>query len=274
MRVGMPVGVRVGVRAVLGGRYDRYAWEPVTAGMSGAAVWRLGAELYLKVGPGVAAEAERCAWLAGYGLPAPEVVEHGIDEEHGEWVLSAALAGRSAAEPWPAGQRAGVVDALADLARALHGLPVGECPFDRSLAVTLPLARAAVADGSAEAEGVEDPAGLLARLEAGWPAEGGPVARHEGLRVLEEDLAVCHGDFCLPNVLLDPVSLRVTGVIDLGRLGVADRAADLGLMTRSLADGRLNPQYGAAGAARFLDRYGGAVAEQRLAYYRELDLLA
>jgi len=41
------------------------------------------------------------------------------------------------------------------------------------------------------------------------------------------DLAVCHGDFCLPNVVLDPETLVVTGILDVGRLGIADRHLDL-----------------------------------------------
>ena len=43
-----------------------------------------------------------------------------------------------------------------------------------------------------------------------------------------------HGDFCLPNFLLKDDSL--TGVIDLGRAGVADKWCDIALCYRSLKD--------------------------------------
>ena len=49
-----------------------------------------------------------------------------------------------------------------------------------------------------------------------------------------EVLAVTHGDWCLPNVVVDPEKLTVTGLLDTGRMGRADRYTDLALMNRSL----------------------------------------
>ncbi len=87
-----------------------------------------------------------------------------------------------------------------------------------------------------------------------------------------EDVVVCHGDFCLPNILVDPETLRPTGVVDLGRAGIADRYADLALAVRSLA-GPLNRQYGPHDARRFLDRYllGEPADNDRIAFYCLLD---
>src|SRR6478735_4883269 len=51
-------------------------------------------------------------------------------------------------------------------------------------------------------------------------------------RVAQEgaQLAVCHGDLCLPNVVVDPDSSQVRGLIDLGRLGKADPYVDIALL--------------------------------------------
>ena len=48
-----------------------------------------------------------------------------------------------------------MVDALADMTSRLHALPVDECPFDRTLRVTGPLARAAAAAGEVDLEDLD-----------------------------------------------------------------------------------------------------------------------
>jgi kanamycin kinase len=212
----------------------RLTWQIVTAGRSGATVARRGG-LYRKTSDDpshdLPAEGARLSWLRDHGIPAAEVVEcrPGL-------LVTAEVPGRSAAEPWPEASRPRVVDALAEIARTLHSLPVADCPFDRRLAVVIPPASAA-------------------RLLSDRPPH--------------EDLVVCHGDLCLPNVLLDPATVRVTGLIDAGLLGVADRWADLALATRSLSGG-LNPQYGAWAADRFLSAYGIAPDPEKEAFYRML----
>lgn len=206
-------------------------WEPVTTGHSGARVSRAG-EVFRKEADDVdlREEAARMRWLRDQGFPAPRVLKC---ESH--LLVTAALPGRTAAEPWPEDDRPRVVDALAAFMRRLHALPVDDCPFDRRVGPTLPV-----------------------ELRDSRPDS--------------EDLVVCHGDPCLPNVLLDPVTLAVTGVVDVGRLGVADRWADLALTTRSLTS-HLNPQYGSWAADRFLAAYGTDPDPARSDFYRRLDRL-
>ena len=57
-----------------------------------------------------------------------------------------------------------------------------------------------------------------------------------------EDLAVTHGDFCLPNVFFDGKRAQI---IDVGRGGVADKYQDVALLYRSLR-GNLGGRYGGA----------------------------
>jgi aminoglycoside phosphotransferase len=83
-------------------------------------------------------------------------------------------------------------------------------------------------------------------------------------------LVVCHGDLCVPNVLFDPDTCQVSGVIDTSSLGVADRWVDLAIATRSMTC-ELNLQYGSWAADRYLGRYGIAPDPGKTAFYRLLD---
>jgi aminoglycoside phosphotransferase len=257
-------------------RFRGRTWVPVTLGLSGAKVWRLDGNpvLYVKTtehaqhhdgGTSLRAEADRLRWLAARGLRVPEVVDAGVDDQF-SWLVTTALAGRTAADPWPEAQRSAVVDALADIASTLHAVPTDGCPFDRRLAVVVPLALEA-----ADRDLVD-----LVDLDAersGWTA----TQLAEALlatRPHDEDPVVCHGDFCLPNVLLDPSTLEVVGLVDVGRTGVADRHADIALITRSLGHD-MNSQFGPDYAHRFIDRYvalsGASITDAKLDFFRLLD---
>jgi aminoglycoside phosphotransferase len=120
-----------------------------------------------------------------------------------------------------------------------------------------------------------------------WPAAERPAvlaAIADGLRQLHslsdspfrspfpgEAEVVTHGDYCCPNVFVDPETLRFTGVLDLSHLGTGDRYVDLALMYGSLSN-TLNPQYGGPPAARqFVEAYGGDPDDPRITYYIDLD---
>lgn len=254
-------------------RYSGHAWTPVSVGCSDALVYRLDGvtDLYVKVGnlsnnpdtgDDLGAEAERMSWLAKVGIPTAEVVDFGVSDDCA-WLVTTAVPGRSAAEHWPADQRPHVIDALADFTRTLHSLWIEDCPFDRTLAVTMPAAAHAVGQHLVDANRL-DPA------YEGWAPQQLLDEAHATLPG-SEDLVVCHGDLCLPNVLLDPDTLMVTGLIDVGRLGSADRYSDLALATRSIAGGQ-NPQYSVHQADRHLSSYGvEQVDTARVTFYRLLD---
>ncbi len=202
-------------------------------------------------------EADRLLWLASYGFPVPEVVE--VGEADGlSWLVTTAVPGVPAGGPWRAAERAAVLDAVADLARALHAVPAAECPFDRTLAVTLPRCRVAVELGTVDLDDLDE-------RHAGWSGAD-LLAELDALPAPAEDVVVCHGDLGLDNVLIDPRTLTVSGVLDAGRLGRADRWLDLAVVLRDLTE-----ELGVAPEG-FLRRYGvSAVDEERYRYYRLMD---
>ncbi|EMB03641.1 Aminoglycoside 3'-phosphotransferase [Vibrio cholerae O1 str. Inaba G4222] len=54
----------------------------------------------------------------------------------------------------------------------------------------------------------------------------------------------------MPNFMVDPKTLQCTGLIDLGRLGTADRYADLALMIANAEENWAAPEGRQRGRAR------------------------
>ncbi|GMA30164.1 aminoglycoside 3'-phosphotransferase [Litorihabitans aurantiacus] len=212
---------------------------PVWRNGIGGLTFRAG-DHYVKWGPlntetTMADEAERLAWAAPH-TPVPAVVEHGADASH-EWLVTRALAGRSAVDPRWIADPATAVRAVGRGLRALHdALPVAECPFDWDVAARI---------AHAQRRGRQVPTELR---------EPPPIDR----------LVVCHGDACVPNTLLDDGGAWV-GHVDLGALGVADRWADLAVAAMST-----EWNYGPGWADELVAAYGVDPDPVRQAYYRDL----
>ena len=120
------------------------SWEPVTSGRSGAMVARGHGTFRKQVADhsvDLRPEAERLLWLQAQGIPAPEVLE-----SQRSLLVTRAVPGLTAADPWPADLRPRVVTALARLSADLHSLSVEDCPFDRRLTTVLPQALEAEVD--------------------------------------------------------------------------------------------------------------------------------
>lgn len=212
------------------------------------------------------AERDRLRWLASTPIPVPGVLAWEEDRDRAT-LLTTALPGVPASD-LSAEAAVAATESLVRLFTDLHSLPTASCPFDRTLAVTVPLASASVAAGLVDEEEFDterrgrSATALLDELTA---------SRGRAAELEPDDLVICHGDACLPNVLVDPETLEVTGIVDVGRLGVADRHLDLALLTRSMSIPGLNPGYGTDAAQRLLVAYPTDVDPWRLEFYRLLD---
>ena len=77
-------------------------------------------------------------------------------------------------------------------------------------------------------------------------------------------LVVCHGDACVPNTLLSDAGDPIAHV-DLGRLGVGDRWADIAVAAMST-----EWNFGPGWEGAVLEGYGIEPDEARMAFYRDL----
>ncbi|OHT82593.1 APH(3'') family aminoglycoside O-phosphotransferase [Mycobacteroides saopaulense] len=245
---------------------DLSAWEPVTTGESGASVYLSpDRSRYAKTGSAdLEAERDRIEWLSGQHIPGPTVLEW----SSGPVLITSAVEGTHA-DRLPADDLDKAWPAIADAVRRLHSLPTTGCPFTRDLATTLALAQDVVARGAVNPDFLPDEdrgrpvTELLSRISTQFSER---LAQETG------DLVVCHGDLCLPNIVIAP-DYSVAGFIDLGRLGLADRHADLALLFANSRETWPEDTHAAAAHARFQDIYGTPADPVRLEFYLRLDPL-
>ncbi|WP_162294297.1 APH(3'') family aminoglycoside O-phosphotransferase [Mycobacteroides abscessus] len=250
---------------------DLSAWEPIVTGESGACVYRSpdGSRYAKKGGADLAGERDRIEWLSAQRIPGPSVLEWATTSD-GPLLITSAVPGVPA-DQLDSEDLGRAWSAIAAAVRDLHALPTAGCPFSRGLAAMATLARDVVARDAVNPDFLTDedrerPATeLLCRVVAELPRR---------LAQEPDDLVVCHGDLCLPNIVIAPGGFSVAGFIDLGRLGLADRHADLALLFANAretwpGDGWVT----AAAHERFLNRYGASADPERLAFYLRLDPL-
>lgn len=186
---------------------------------------------------------EREALLGGYfhkkGL-APAVLDYFSEEE--DWILTKAGVGEDATNSLYLADPARLCDLLADCLHFLHESGFSDCPVKDYTAEYLQRAE------ENYQKGLFDPTLLPEKYSFSTAEQAWSVAR-EGKALLRADTLI-HGDFCLPNVLLD--GWKFSTFIDLGNGGVGDRHVDLFWGAWSLWFNTGKEQY----AHRFLDAYG------------------
>jgi aminoglycoside phosphotransferase len=235
---------------------DSYPIELVTAGWSEDTVYRLhGAETcYLKTGVDLRVEHDCLRWLEGR-LPAPRVLHYEVVDGL-QYLLMTAVPGVMMHEVGLPYRRR--VQLMAEGARMWHALPVDECPFDWRLDAHLARAQYNVTNDLIDRDDF-DP------VKRGCSAQS-VLDQVRRARPASEDLVVVHGDYCLPNILVDPLTEQLTGFVDVGRMGVADRFVDLALASRSIAF-----NLGADWIMPFMADYGIPMDRAKYDFFTRLD---
>lgn len=164
-------------------------------------------------------------WLEGK-LPVPKVLCY--EEEEGKsYILMTRCQGEGLCSTYYMERPKEQARLLAQALKMLWCVDISECPSDTSLSRKLQMASQSVSLHQVNIEDAEpdtfgekgfvSPEALLSWLELHCP---------------DEELVLSHGDFCLPNVLAKDG--EITGFVDLGKCGVADKWCDIALAHRSI----------------------------------------
>lgn len=179
-------------------------------------------------------EYKMMSWLDGK-LPIPEIHGYARNGEN-DFLLMSKLKGCMACDISFLKEPVLLTEMLAEGLKMLWNVDMSSCPLPLNLERKLEMAAYAVENNKVDMEntepntfgedGFKNPSQLLEWLIANKP---------------KEELVFSHGDFCLPNIFIE--NNKVSGFIDLGRSGIADKWQDIALCYRSLLH-NYNGKYG------------------------------
>ena len=220
------------------------------SGLSGAQTLLIdrGAGAYLKIAPcGTLARAALLQrYWAGRALSAELLMYLSEDRDY---LVTAPVPGRDGTAEEYLARPERLCDVFGAELRQLHDMDFSDCPVDQLGEL---LARA---PGAAFEQWLLDD---LRPFIGGASAENAASEIRAGQGLLRRD-ALIHGDYCLPNIMLD--GWRRTGFIDVAEGGIGDRHWDIVWGLWTIHHNLKKTEYG----ERFLDAYGrDAVDKDRL----------
>ena len=157
-------------------------------------------------------EARLTRYFHSLGLGAEVLSYQSLDED---WLLTRRVVGEDMTHPSVLADPIRLCDTLAECLRMLHALPPEGCPIENHTARYL-----ATAEENYRA-GLFDPS--FADIPDLTPDGAWERVTSQG-HLLQND-TLLHGDYCLPNIMLE--DWHFSGFIDLGNGGIGDRHVDL-----------------------------------------------
>lgn len=180
-------------------------------------------------------EAQLARYFHRKGLTAPVEAYLSLDKD---WLLTRRVPGEDATAACWRAEPARLAEKAGEILRMIHETAAADCPVADRMTDYCALAEENHRRGLCD----------LSRSGFASPEEAYRVFR-EGRALLKNDTLI-HGDYCLPNFLLD--GWRFTGLIDLGAAGLGDRHVDLYWGAWSLGFNLKTDRF----RDRFLDAYG------------------
>jgi kanamycin kinase len=208
-----------------------------------------GPGFYLKTAPKgtLKREAAMTEFFHRKGLGA-EVLAYESGEK--DWLLTRRIPGEDCIDQQYLSDPMRLCDTTAHLLRELHEMDISGCPVPNRTAEYLATARKNYENKAYDMDLFPDNWGYAT------PEEAWRVVEETG-KYLKAD-TLLHGDYCLPNILLD--HWNFSGFIDLDTGGVGDRHVDLFWGMWTLQFNLKTDRY----CQRFLDAYGREKVEEDL----------
>lgn len=162
----------------------------------------------------LAREAQMTAYFHKLGLGA-EVLDYASGEF--DWLLTSRVIGEDCTHADYLSSPERLCDTIATTLRGLHEMDAPDCPVPDRTAEYLAFAEKNYTSGNYDKSHFPDSFGYASAEEA-WRVLS------EGRSALKSD-ALIHGDYCLPNIMLD--GWKPSGFVDVGNGGVGDRHIDV-----------------------------------------------
>ena len=164
-------------------------------------------------------------WLSGK-VPVPEILAFEQDDQK-QYLLMSKVRGTMSCDIYYLEHPDEMVTVLADTLKLLWSIDISDCPRDCGLEQELQKAKRQVEEHLYDLEDVEPETF----------GEGGFKNPEELLQWLFDhkpsyEPVLSHGDYCLPNVFIE--NGKLSGLIDLGNAGIADKWEDIAMCYRSL----------------------------------------
>ncbi len=196
---------------------------------------------FLKTAPkgSLQTEAELTGFFHSKGLAAQVLA---FRSEEKDWMLTERVAGEDCTHAMYLNDPQKLCDTTAELLRRLHETDFAGCPVPDHTKKYLSTVERNYKSGNYDTESFPDSFGYASAEEAI------SVVRKYGYCLQTDTLL--HGDYCLPNVLLN--NWKFSKFIDLGNGGIGDRHVDLFWGVWTLFYNLKTNKF----ASRFLDAYG------------------
>lgn len=199
-------------------------------------------------------------WLDEQKILVPKVIA--VDEDQNYvYLLMTKLEGAMSCDDKMLENPEMVVDVLAKGIQILQSIDIASCPFSLTIENRLKIAKKYLDSGEVDIN-TWDLDIIQGRFQT--PEElYHYLVNHQP----KEDLVFVHGDYCLPNIFIHHDQL--SGFIDVGLAGIADKHVDIALCLRSMKYNFGTADY----QARFLSKFDFDIDQSIIDYYLLLDEL-